>query len=102
MKRFKYVLITFAVVLFLAWLTKPSDESCRRHAAAALKKKTTARGSDDLMQKMIELAAEKGILIEDKVFYKTINFRFGKSNKRIGWAAFGMVNIKENKEQEGR
>ena len=99
MKRLKYILIALAIILLVAFITKPSDETCRQKAVESLRGKTIAKtGENDLMQKMIDLATEKGLYTRDKGLYKTIHFKFGKSDKKIGWAAFGMVNIQENKE----
>jgi hypothetical protein len=98
--RRKIVIYVF-IIFTLALLTKPSDETCKKQAAASVKSRVLnkygATDENDLMNRMIDMTAMNGITVKDNLLFKKIYFRFGNSENSIGWAAFGMVHINQNK-----
>jgi hypothetical protein len=99
MKKFRYVLFGIAAIALVAFITKPSEKTCKTKTVELVKSrmaKKYGRQPNEMMTKFIEMAAEKGITVSDKVLYRRIFFRAGGESNPIGWGAFGMVNTKEN------
>jgi hypothetical protein len=99
MKRFRYLLLALALIFLAAFITKPSEKTCKAKTVALVKArmaKKYGRQPNEMMMKFIEMTAENGIIVSDKGLYRKISFRVGKLEKPIGWGAFGMVNTKEN------
>jgi hypothetical protein len=99
MKRSRYVLLAIVAILLVAFVTKPSEQTCKTKSIQQVKlrmEKKYGKQPDPLMMKLIDLTAGNAITVKDKGLFRRIYFRSGKVNKPIGWAAFGMVRTKEN------
>jgi hypothetical protein len=99
MKKFRYFLLAIAAIVLLAFLTKPSEKSCKTKTVQLVKsrmEKKYGKLPNEMMMKFIEMTAENGISVRDKGLYRKIYFRVGSVENPIGWGAFGMVHTKEN------
>jgi hypothetical protein len=99
MKKFRYVLLAIVAIILVAFVTKPSEKTCKSKTVQLVKtrmERKYGKQPDPMMMKLVELTAENGITVKDKGLYRKIYFRSGNVDKPIGWAAFGMVRTKEN------
>lgn len=99
MKRFRFLLLALAFIFLVAFITRPSEKTCKAKTIQMVKArmaKKYGKQPNEMMMKFIEMTAENGIIVGDKGLYRRIYFRVGGVEKPIGWAAFGMVHTKEN------
>lgn len=89
------VIIGLLVLIFIAFVTKPSDETCKEKASVEVEQKLKKEVNSDmnLVNRMIEVASANKVWVEDKILYKEINFTFDGKTRNIGYGMFGMVKI---------
>lgn len=93
MKAVQWTILIVMLVSAAAYFTKPSDEECKLEGRKAAKEYILEDNPGSrfaLVDRFAERASENFVTVEDKFLYKTILFK----DKQIGWAAFGMLNIK--------
>lgn len=93
------VIITILAVI--AYFTKPSEEACVAKAKDEFVERkivyTAATMPEGIDPKVFVETSEKSFLqslqIEDKFLYNAIYQVNGNAKKKIGWAAFGWINV---------
>ena len=95
-KTFISLSFIILIVLAVAFLTKPSDVSCVSQTKYYAKKQIEEREGGfqfALMEGLSDRTIERGIIIEDYIFFKNISFVYDGNNRYLGWAGFGNVFI---------
>lgn len=91
MKRI-LLLLSFAVILTIAYFTKPDDKTC---IIAAVKAVWGSRTPDvkvkpAFFEQFMNLNS-KQVVIDDWIFFKRIRYRFPKKEYNIGIGAFNRI-----------
>ena len=73
----KKLIIIILILVVIAFFSKPSDEKIMIEAQSHI----------------IDSADIKGVTINDKFIYKTIDFTYKGNTRSMGWAAFWTVNF---------
>ncbi len=97
--RKAFALAIIATVLAItAYLTKPSDEVCLTKAIEEYKEtklptvSTPQKVNTQLLAEALEKSFQSSLVIKDRFLYKEIYQEKG-TKTRIGWGAFGWVNV---------
>jgi 2-C-methyl-D-erythritol 4-phosphate cytidylyltransferase len=96
-KAFALALIA-SILAVIAYLTKPSDEVCVTKAKEEFKEtklpavSTPQKINTQLLAEALEKNFLSSLVIEDNFLYKEIYQDKGAKTK-IGWGAFGWVNV---------
>jgi hypothetical protein len=92
------LILTFIAVS--AFITKPSDDKCRRAAKQKFEEKLQATSAGlpqninkEVWLQTMEKSFEESVVVEDKFVYKTIWQQSNSNKKNIGWGAFNFVQI---------
>ncbi len=104
MKIVKFTVLILIVAALAAFVTKPSDEECKKEAKGEVDKYIQARYERSGMPKfaipttvksMIRHSDEEDwIRVEDKGLWKTVTYVFnGERRRNIGYGAFNTVKI---------
>jgi hypothetical protein len=100
MKKALYVSIAVCVLAVAAYFTKPSEETCFKKATEEFRKKifyTVEAAPKEIDKNIFAQTLEKSFLqklqVADKFLYREIYQRGVHGKDKIGWAAFGSVNV---------
>ncbi len=89
----QYILLILVLIAIVAFASKPSDEYCFTAVKTRLKEKMYGKTDPEnpFLPGIAEMAINRGVKIEDKIFFKEIGFSFGKHTRNIGYGVFGKV-----------
>lgn len=100
MKKALSLSIIASALAFLAWLTKPTEEACFKKATEKFRQSIyyTVESAPKEIEKnifaqMLEKTFLQKIQVADKFLYRDIYQRGVDGKTKIGWAAFGWVNV---------
>ena len=101
MKKALTISVLLTAIAALAYFTKPSDDRCVQQAKQSFEEKKLSYTTQtlpsnidkDLFRVAMEQKFSESIKIEDRFIYKEILEVSGNTKQRIGWGAFGWVNI---------
>lgn len=95
--------ILVTILAFTAYLLKPSEEACVNKALEAYKQRisyTVDSAPKELNKAVFAKLLEKNFLqklvVADKFLYKEIYQKKAGVRNKIGWAAFGLVQVTIN------
>ena len=95
------LLLIMAVIVAIAYVTKPSDEKCiaeaknqfRQHMLNGAASALAGKVNPSLFSYTLEKAFAESLVVKDKFLYKEIDQQKANNTVRIGWAAFGTVQV---------
>jgi hypothetical protein len=100
MRKALSVSIIVSVLALAAYFSKPSESKCIKKATEEFRSKIfytveAAPKSVDktLFAETLEKSFMKGLEISDKYLYREIIQNSGNRKNKIGWGAFGWVNV---------
>ena len=100
MKKILSVAIIMFALALAAYFTKPSEEACFKKATQEFREKIfyTVESAPKEIEKnvfaqMLEKSFLQKIQVADKFLYRDIYQRGVDGKDKIGWAAFGWVNV---------
>ena len=92
--------IIVSILALAGYFTKPSEEACFQKATEEFRKKisyTVEAAPKEIDKNIFAQTLEKSFLqklqVADKFLYRAIYQRGVNGTNRIGWAAFGWVNV---------
>ena len=92
--------IIVSILAVAAYFSKPSEEACVKKASEKFRSKisyTIESAPKEVDKNLFAEALEKSFLekleVSDQFLYRKIYERAGSTTKKIGWAAFGLVQV---------
>ena len=100
MKKALALSLIVSILALTAYLTKPTEEACFKKTIAEFRKKifyTVEDAPGNIEKSVFAQTLEKSFLqkiqVADKFLYRDIYQRGVDGRSRIGWAAFGWINV---------
>lgn len=100
MKKALTLSIVVSMLALAAFFTKPTEEACFKKATEEFRKKifyTVEDAPGNIEKSVFAQTLEKSFLqkiqVADKFLYRDIYQRGINGKNKIGWAAFGWVNV---------
>ncbi len=101
MRRSFALLIIMVVIVLIAYVTKPSNETCLTEARKQYKESVInklslnlpANINEKLLSETLQKSFEQSLSVQDKVVYKDILQQKGNVKVSIGWGAFGIASV---------
>lgn len=85
------LLLLIPLILFVAYITKPSDKTCIIEAVKFVWGQSMPTPERPIYYEQFMDLTSKSVVINDRIFLKQIKYKFVKETKTVGYGAFAKV-----------